>query len=80
MPHLDNHSDEAGEPLLISTGQGRKLLHCGETKLWELMNANEIESVKMGSRRLLLFASVRSYVERLRERAHAERAQQRGAA
>jgi hypothetical protein len=77
MSYLDSHSGESGDPLLLSTGQGRKLLHCGETKLWELMNSGEIESVKMGGRRLLLFASVKAYVDRLRHAAQAERLRQK---
>jgi|KBSSwiS6_1023812.scaffolds.fasta_scaffold02545_3 hypothetical protein len=48
------------EPLLTSKANGRRILgDIGTTKLDELIASGKIESVKIGSRRLLVIASLR---------------------
>lgn len=42
------------------------MLDCGPTKLWELINAHQIESFLDGSRRIIVVASIQRYIERLR--------------
>lgn len=60
------------EPLLISVNEALAATGLGRTKLFELMAENKIESVRVGSRRLLPYASISDFVERLREEARAE--------
>jgi excisionase family DNA binding protein len=60
------------EPLLISVNDALTATGLGRTKLFELMASNQIESVRVGSRRLLPYAAVFDFVERLREEARAE--------
>ncbi len=48
------------EPLLTSKANGRRMLgDIGTTKLDELIASGQIESVKIGSRRLLVIASLK---------------------
>ena len=60
------------EPLLISVNDALAATGLGRTKLFELMASNQIESVRVGSRRLLPYTAIRDFVDRLREEARAE--------
>lgn len=58
---------ETDEQLLVSRHKARHILgDIGETKLWELDKAREIEVVRIGRRAFVTAESLRSYVERLR--------------
>lgn len=62
-----------GEPLLHSRDETRGLLGgIGETTLWELDRAGEIEAVRIGRRTFYTAESVRAYVQRLRDTAKAD--------
>jgi hypothetical protein len=54
----------AGEPLVLTPAQAQTALQCGPTRLWELINAGEIESFLDGARRRITAKSVRDYVAR----------------
>jgi hypothetical protein len=48
------------EPVLTSKANGRRMLgDIGSTKFDELITSGQIESVKIGSRRLVVIASIR---------------------
>lgn len=48
------------EPLLTSKANGRRMLgDIGSTKFDELIASGQVESVKIGSRRLVVIASIR---------------------
>ena len=47
------------EPILISQADAGKMLAIGKTKLGELIAKGQLESVRIGSRRLVKIASVR---------------------
>ena len=49
------------------------MLDIGPTKLWELINAGEVESYLDGPRRKIIIASIRQYVERRRGKPAPER-------
>lgn len=53
----------AGEPLVLTPAQAQTALQCGPTRLWELINAGEIELFD-GARRRITARSVRDYVNR----------------
>lgn len=40
-------------------------LRCGRSTVYELLNAGELRSIKIGRRRLVTHASIVEYVERL---------------
>lgn len=61
--------DKRNEPLLVSTSRSRQLLDIGNTKVWELIAAGELETVSIGRKRLVTYSSLRAYVERLRAQA-----------
>jgi hypothetical protein len=54
----------AGEPLVLTPAQAQAALQCGPTRLWELINAGEIESFLDGARRRITARSIRNYVSR----------------
>ncbi|MXP41236.1 DNA-binding protein [Altererythrobacter soli] len=47
------------EPILCSQAEAGKMLAIGKTKLGELIAQGELESVRIGSRRLVKIASIR---------------------
>jgi excisionase family DNA binding protein len=54
------------EPLLYPVEEAAQLLGIGRSALFELIGRSELESVKIGRRRLIPRAAIDSYVERLR--------------
>lgn len=46
------------EPILCSQAEAGKMLAIGKTKLGELIAQGELESIRIGSRRLVKIASV----------------------
>lgn len=61
----DQHTEE--QPLLISRDDARQRLGLGENTFDALLNAGEIESVRIGRRRLVIATSLQAYIDRLRE-------------
>jgi excisionase family DNA binding protein len=61
------------QPLLVSTATVAKQLELGKTKIFELIAAGELESVKVGRVRRVTFDSVTSYVDRLRAEQNPDR-------
>ena len=48
------------EPMTVTIQTAVKLSGLGRTKLYELMSKREIESVRIGTRRLIVFASLKA--------------------
>ena len=48
------------EPMTVTIQTAVKLSGLGRTKLYELMSKKEIESVRIGTRRLIVFASLKA--------------------
>jgi excisionase family DNA binding protein len=59
----------SGDTLLCSTEEAAQLLGIGRSQLFELLARSELESVKIGRRRLIPRDAIRAYVEQLRSRA-----------
>ena len=54
-------NDESNlEPMTVTIQTAVKLSGLGRTKLYELMSKREIESVRIGTRRLIVFASLKA--------------------
>ena len=53
------------EPITVTIEGAKALLGVGTTKLYELINAEEIQTVKLGRRTLVRVDSIRSLVDRL---------------
>ena len=51
------------EPLLVSIAEAAQALSLGRTSVYELIRTGELETRKMGRRRLVLAASLRRLVE-----------------
>lgn len=52
------------EPLGLPPEAARAVIGCGTTKLYELLNAGELESYFVGRSRRVTTASIRDYVAR----------------
>lgn len=57
------------DAMLVSIPMTVKMLGCGRTTIYELIKNGEIETVKLGKRRLVVTDSLRSYVTNLRSQA-----------
>ncbi len=55
--------------LLVSLNEGAKAIGVCRAKFYELLAEGQIESVKIGSRRLIVQESLISYVENLKAKA-----------
>jgi hypothetical protein len=52
------------EPLVVSPRRARLMLDCGNTRLYELIAAREVESYKAGKSRKIVVTSIKAYVAR----------------
>lgn len=51
------------EPLLVSIAETAKALSLGRTSVYELINAGELETRKMGRRRLVTVESIKRLID-----------------
>lgn len=58
--------------LLVTVGTTSEDLGIGRTLVYQLINSGELESVKIGGARRVVYASIEAYVERLRQQAQKE--------
>jgi excisionase family DNA binding protein len=52
------------DPLLISVQEAARMLSIGRTSIYQLMNSGELETMKLGRRRLITIESLRRVTER----------------
>lgn len=53
--------------LAVSPAEAARMAGIGRTKLYQLMGAGEIASVKLGSRRLIRVSEIEAFLDRLAE-------------
>jgi hypothetical protein len=63
------HSTALGEdePLVVSPRRARRMLDCGNTRLYELIAARELETYKDGKSRKITVRSIKAYIARCLE-------------
>lgn len=52
------------EPLVVSPRRARRMLDCGNTRLYELIAAHELDTFKDGKSRKITVASIKAYIAR----------------
>jgi excisionase family DNA binding protein len=52
------------EKYLCSIAEASKALGVGRTKTYEMLKARELESIQIGTRRLVKLDSIKSFIER----------------
>lgn len=57
------------ERILVSISETQDIAGIGRTKVYELIGEDAIQSVKIGSRRLIVLASLRGWIASLRAKA-----------
>jgi ribosomal protein L19E len=64
------HSTGLGEdePLVVSPRRTASMLDCGLTKVYQLINDDEVDSFKDGASRKIVVASIKAYIARQLER------------
>ena len=50
--------------LAVAPAEAARMLGLGRTKLYELMAANEITSIKIGTRRLIRVSAIEAFLDR----------------
>ena len=60
------HSTALGddEPLVVSPRRAGRMLDCGNTRLYELIAARELQTYKDGKSRKITVASIKAYIAR----------------
>lgn len=53
---------QASEPLTVSVEEARRLTGLGETTIYKLIGARELDSRKVGTRRLVVYSSIKKYL------------------
>lgn len=59
------------DPLLLTTAEACRVINVGKTKLFELLRNGELESVRIGSARLIPVDACHALIDRLRQQAPA---------
>jgi excisionase family DNA binding protein len=54
------------QPLGVSVRDAGHVLNCGRTRIYDLLDQEELESYMDGSRRKIIYASIEAYVDRRR--------------
>jgi excisionase family DNA binding protein len=62
MSILSPDRSRDAEPLLVKPADAGRLLGCGRTRIYELINAGEIDSFSDGRSRKIIVASIHAYV------------------
>lgn len=57
------------EPVLVSIREAGHILGIGRSKIYELLGQGDLESVKLDGRRLVVMASIKELIQKLREAA-----------
>jgi len=50
--------------LAVAPAEAARMLGLGKTKLYELMAANELASIKIGTRRLIRISAIEAFLDR----------------
>lgn len=58
-------------PIFVTVNEAKRLLACGHTRIYELMNSGQIEKVKAGGKTLIPYDSLQRYAGSLRKEAEA---------
>ena len=64
MYHSVASSLPSNEPLLCPVSEASRLLGVGRTKIYELLARRELDSIQIGTRRLVKLASIKAFIER----------------
>lgn len=59
-------NDARPDPRLVSIPDAAGMVAVSRSRVYELMAQGELESVKIGTRRLVVVSSIDAYVDRLR--------------
>jgi excisionase family DNA binding protein len=64
---VSNTPEELVEPILLKPEEVAECLNIGRSKVYKLMRAGALESVRIGSRRRVPRTAVEEYIERIRK-------------
>jgi excisionase family DNA binding protein len=53
--------------IAVSPSEAARMMGLGRTKLYELLSANELKSLKLGTRRLIRVSEIESFLDRLED-------------
>ncbi len=60
---------QLSRPIAVSPSEAARMMGLGRTKFYELLAANEITSIKIGTRRLIRISAIEAFLDRLATRA-----------
>jgi excisionase family DNA binding protein len=63
MTNIPNH-DVGVEVLAVTPRTAKRMLGCGTTRLYDLLNSGELQSYRDGKSRRIVVASLRDFVDR----------------
>lgn len=56
--------EELPMPRLVTVAEAKKLLCCGTTNIYELINSNELRRIKIGRKTVFLASDIIDYIDR----------------
>ena len=62
---MNANATQVARPIAVSPAEAARMAGIGRTKLYEIMGANELASIKLGSRRLIRVSDIEAWLERL---------------
>lgn len=66
MPTTQFERRQAGAPIAVSVAEACRLTGLGRTRIYQAMADRELDSLKIGRRRLVLVVSLHAFVDRHR--------------
>jgi hypothetical protein len=65
---------DIGKPLTVSVKRARELLDISHTTVWKLIGEKKVDTVQLGTKRLVIFNSLERLIDKLREASSEEAA------
>jgi excisionase family DNA binding protein len=60
-PILQAATDQRPPPMLVSIKEARRLIGVGHTRIYELINAGALETIRIGKRRMVRYSSLQKF-------------------
>jgi hypothetical protein len=65
---------DIGKPLTVSVKRARELLDISHTTIWKLIGEKRLDTVQLGTKRLVIFSSIERLIDDLRTNASEQEA------
>jgi hypothetical protein len=65
---------DPSKPLTVSVKRARELIDVSHTTIWKLIGEKRLDTIQLGSKRLVIFSSIERLIDKLRTNASEQEA------